>query len=570
MEGAVYGVTYKWRADNSDADLLPDGLEENIAITNSSGAVRVQKWTYPSRFDCLYCHNPPANYVLGLKTHQLNGDFVYPATGRTDNQLRTFAHLGLLNPAPSETAIPTYLKSVAVGNPGAPVQHRMRSWIDANCSQCHRPGGYGPGYDARFYTPLASQNLINTYVKFRDIAGSLLHQRDSALDRFKMPPVAKNVVHEAAMTNLRQWIASPFQILSVNLYQDPGHLLVRFNSNVDQVTATIAFNYSLDQSVVVSNATPGPGPDTVILTVSPLNQNQPYVLTTNEVRDTALSANTIWPGSKTAFAAQYSPEPAARRVANVSARLQVGLGDNALIGGFIQRGGPTKRIMIRALGPSLIPSGVTDVLADPVLELHDNSGALIASNDNWLDNYNRQEIIDSGIAPASEKEAVILAILPSTQAGSAYTTILRGANNSTGIGLVEIYDLDLAGDSKLANMATRGLVQTGNNVLIAGAIVAGQTSQKVIIRALGPSVPVSGKLADPILELHDGNGALLEANDNWVDSPNKQAIIDSTIPPTNNAESAIVRTLSPANYTAIVRGVNNTTGIAVVEVYALN
>jgi len=153
---------------------------------------------------------------------------------------------------------------------------------------------------------------------------------------------------------------------------------------------------------------------------------------------------------------------------------------------------------------------------------------------------------------------------------TGYTAIVRGANNGTGIGVVEAYDLDRTVDSKLANISTRGFVQTGDNVLIAGTIILGHAPQKVIIRAIGPSLNVPGKLADPTLELHDANGGILESNDNWVDSPNKQAIIDSTIPPTNNLESAIVRTLGPANYTAIVRGVNNTTGIAVVEVYALN
>ena len=155
--------------------------------------------------------------------------------------------------------------------------------------------------------------------------------------------------------------------------------------------------------------------------------------------------------------------------------------------------------------------------------------------------------------------------------GTAYTAVVRGANNGTGIGVVEVYDLDRTVDSKLANISTRGFVQTGDNVLIAGTIVLGQVPQKVIIRAIGPSLNLPGGLADPTLELRDSNGLLLEANDNWVDSPNKQAIIDSTIPPSNNLEAAIVRTL-PANgasYTAIVRGVNDATGIALVEVYAL-
>jgi hypothetical protein len=206
-----------------------------------------------------------------------------------------------------------------------------------------------------------------------------------------------------------------------------------------------------------------------------------------------------------------------------------------------------------------------DKLADPTLELHDSSGALLEANDNWVDSPNKQAIIDSTIPPTNDLES---AIVRSVAPGN-YTTIVRGVNNGTGIGVVEAYDLDTAANSKLANISTRGFVQTGDNVLFAGMIVVGQSSQKVIVRALGPSTNVPGALADPTLELRDQNGGLLEANDNWMDSSNKQAIIDSTIPPTNNAESAIVRTLTPANYTAIVRGVFGSTGIAVVEIYAL-
>jgi hypothetical protein len=149
---------------------------------------------------------------------------------------------------------------------------------------------------------------------------------------------------------------------------------------------------------------------------------------------------------------------------------------------------------------------------------------------------------------------------------------VRGAGNGTGVGTVQLFDLDRSVDSKLANISTRGLVQTGDNVLIAGTIVLGQTSQKIIVRAIGPSLTVPGKLADPTLELRDGNGVLLDSNDNWIDSPDKQAIIDSTVPPTNDLESAIVATLPSggAQYTAIVRGVGGTTGVAVVEIYALN
>ncbi len=258
--------------------------------------------------------------------------------------------------------------------------------------------------------------------------------------------------------------------------------------------------------------------------------------------------------------------PGTAQLANISTRLLVQTGDNALIGGFIITGTQPKKVIIRAIGPSLPFSGV---LADPTLELYQGS-TFLESNDNWVDSPNKQAIIDSTIPPSNNLESAIVRTLPANNTG--YTAIVRGANNGTGIGVVEAYDLDRAVDSKLANISTRGLVHTGDNVLIAGTIILGQAPQKVIIRAIGPSLSLVGKLADPTLQLVDGNGAVLEENDNWVDSPNKQAIIDSTIPPSNNKESAIVRTL-PANgaqYTAIVRGAGDTTGIAVVEIYALN
>ena len=253
-------------------------------------------------------------------------------------------------------------------------------------------------------------------------------------------------------------------------------------------------------------------------------------------------------------------------LANIATRLLVGTGDNVLIGGFIISGTQPKKVIVRAIGPSVPLAGV---LADPILELHGPPPFVTITNDNWRTSQ-EAAIMATGVAPTNDLESAIVATLPSNNAG--YTAIVRGVNNGTGIGLVEAYDLDSTVDSKLANISTRGLVQTGDNVLIAGTIVLGQTTQKVIVRALGPSLNVPGELADPTLELHDGNGTLIDANDNWVDSPNKQAIIDSTIPPTNNLESAIVYTFSSsgAHYTAIVRGVNNSTGVAVVEVYALN
>jgi len=250
---------------------------------------------------------------------------------------------------------------------------------------------------------------------------------------------------------------------------------------------------------------------------------------------------------------------------NISTRLRVDTGNNVLIGGFIVTGTQAKRVIVRAIGPSL-SSFFSGVLTDPVLELRDSSGALIRSNDNWR-NDQEAEINATGIPPSNELESAIVATLPASN--SAYTAIVRGVNDGTGIGVVEVYDLDQAVDSRLANISTRGLVQTGDDVLIGGLIVLGQNSLRVIVRAIGPSLPVTGALGNPTLELRDGNGVLVAANDDWR-SDQEAEIIATTIPPTNDLESAIVRTLSPSSYTAIVRGVGNTTGVALVEGYGLN
>jgi hypothetical protein len=238
-----------------------------------------------------------------------------------------------------------------------------------------------------------------------------------------------------------------------------------------------------------------------------------------------------------------------------------------LIGGFIVTGTQPKKVIVRAIGPSLTVDGVPVAgrLENPTLELDGPGGVLIASNDNWR-NTQEAEIIASTVPPTNDLESAIVATLPANSTG--YTAIVRGANNTTGIALVEVYDVDQTVDSKLANISTRGFVQTGDNVLIGGLIVLGTNPANTIIRAIGPSLPVAGALANPTLELHDGNGAIIGSNDNWR-SDQEAEIIATTIPPTKDAESAIVATLAPGNYSAIVRGVNGTTGVALVEAYGL-
>jgi hypothetical protein len=258
------------------------------------------------------------------------------------------------------------------------------------------------------------------------------------------------------------------------------------------------------------------------------------------------------------------------QAANISTRAVVGEGDKVLIGGFIITGTQNKTVILRAIGPSLPVSGA---LTDPIIELYDSAGMLISTNDSWRDARDSEEIVSSGIPPSDDKESALLADL---QPG-AYTAVVRGVTGLTGIGLVEVYDFDLKADSQLANISTRGLVQTGDNVLIGGFIIVGTGGpSKVLARAVGPSLTqfgVSGALQDPTLELHDGSGTTIANNDNWKTRPDgssQQAEIEATtIPPTNDLESALAATLAPGNYTVIVRGTNDTAGVALVEVYNL-
>jgi hypothetical protein len=257
-------------------------------------------------------------------------------------------------------------------------------------------------------------------------------------------------------------------------------------------------------------------------------------------------------------------------LANISTRIRVGRNQNVLIGGCIIRGNQSKTLVLRALGPSLGAAGVQNVLEDPVLELHDASGAVVASNDDWDQSPQAAAISSSGLAPGSRVESALIATL----APGNYTAIVAGFNNGEGIGLVEAYELD-SNSTRMLNISTRGLVGTGEDAMIGGWIVQGDSPKRVIIRAIGPSLsggsnPVPGAMADPILELRDSAGNLMAANDNWVASTQSADIAATTLAPSHPLESAILATLQRGSYTAILRGVNNTTGVALVEVYDLD
>ena len=254
-----------------------------------------------------------------------------------------------------------------------------------------------------------------------------------------------------------------------------------------------------------------------------------------------------------------------KNLLNVSTRVEVQSGDSVLIGGFIVIGDKSKKVALRAIGPSLTAAGVSGALRNPMIELYNSNSELIASNDDWTSLP--PSTVPDGLAPTDPAESLIV----STLKPGSYTAVLRGANASSGVGLFELYDID-AENSQVGNISTRGVVETGDGAMIAGFIIGGDDPTKIIVRALGPSLSegcVAGALLDPSLELRNAEGDLIFSNDNWR-SDQEAAVIASNVPPTNNKEAAIVATLAPGNYTATVRGVGDTRGVALVEVYNIS
>lgn len=264
-----------------------------------------------------------------------------------------------------------------------------------------------------------------------------------------------------------------------------------------------------------------------------------------------------------------SPTPPAQAL-NLSTRMLVQTGENVGIGGLIITGTAPKHVVVRGIGPSL--SGVPNPLADPVLELHGPDGFVTITNDNWQDPPGPPagSCQNTGLPPVDDLEAAICVTLDP----GPYTAIVKGKNDGTGIGLVEVYDIDPAASSKLANISTRARVNTGNDIVIAGFILGSSTSNdNVILRGIGPSLAsggVSNPLANPTLELRDGDGTVVRSDNNWQDDPTQAAIIMAAgLAPTNNLESAIAASLVPGPYTALLSGVSSGTGLGLVEVYDL-
>jgi hypothetical protein len=263
------------------------------------------------------------------------------------------------------------------------------------------------------------------------------------------------------------------------------------------------------------------------------------------------------------------PPPA--QAINLSTRLRVLTGDNVGIGGFIITGTAPKHVILRAIGPSLAAVGIPNPLDDPVLELHGSSPFVTVTNNNWRDTQ-EAELQSSGIAPTDNRECAINATL----APAAYTAIVRGNGNTSGGALIEVYDLNPAVGSKLANISTRGFVSTGDDIVIAGVILdsSGGGSGRIVVRGIGPSLTALGvpdALANPVLELRNNSGTVVSSNNNWQDDSAQAAEVTAAgLAPSNSLESAVIATLPPGRYTALLAGQANGTGVGLVEVYDVN
>ncbi|MEO5718554.1 MAG: alpha/beta hydrolase fold domain-containing protein [Chthoniobacterales bacterium] len=340
----------------------------------------------------------------------------------------------------------------------------------------------------------------------------------------------------------------------------PGwaHAFANWPAIKDQSIAFLAAGFAGVPPVPLPTPTPTATP---VPTATPFPSATPSA--TPSPSPTATPSATPGPSGTPTPPPATAPTPS-KVLLNVSTRVGVQSGTSVMIGGFIIAGDLPKQVVLRAIGPSLADAGVTDALSDPVLELYDSAGTLIAQNDNV--SSLAPDRIPAGLKPKSGHESLISATLPE----GSYTAVLRGANGATGVGLIELYDLDPA-SSQIINISTRGQVSSGGDAMIGGFIIGGEDPTTVVVRAVGPSLAASkipNPLPDPLLELYDSNGSLIFSNDNWR-SIQADQIIATGLAPTNDREAAIVATLEPGSYTALVRDAAAAEGVALVEVYNL-
>ena len=413
---------------------------------------------------------------------------------------------------------------------------------------------YDPEFDAGSYTTQSSVTISSTTPPENQILAI----------RFYSSSDGATGTYNTVSADAWRWVppTSAGPVIALNL----ATASLEFQDSANPYKATIPVSGVPPTPTPTPTATPDPTPTpTATPTPSVSPTATPTPAPTASPSPTA-SPTPLPTASPTPSASPSPSASPASHLANISTRLRVGTGDNVLIAGFILQGSGEKRLIVRGIGPSL--SGLSGRLMDPVLELFDNGGNELAENDRWQDDVNAAETQESTLAPTDPNEPALLRRLLSADT-TLYTAVVSGKNGTTGIGLVEVYDLDQNGPVQIVNIATRGFVQIEDDAMIGGVIVTGEAEADLVIRAIGPSLTVNNKLADPVLGLFNNDGDLIFANDDW--KANQQEAIESTgLQPQNENESAIRISLKPGNYTAIVRGKNDSTGVAVVEVYKLS
>ena len=490
----LYGATYQWNTAQNNATLVAEeGTTQTFSVTETNGTTRSQRWTFPGRDNCLSCHTEKGGGALTFNTRQLNRTFNFPSG--TAHEISALAQAGYLANAPASTAgLPTLVDPT---DPAHTLERRARSYLDANCSQCHQPGGTAFGaWDARSTSPLSLTGIVN---------GPLLASAVLPEDRVIVPGNEVNSV-------LQRHIV--------------GILARR---------------------------------------MPPVGSNE---------RD--LAAETLI----SAWIADLAKPRSASRLLNLAARAQVGTGGGLLIPGFVIAPGANKNVLVRAVGPTLSAFGVVGALNAPVLTLFDSAQRTVATNTRWNTAANATNIRSAAervgafaLPESSGDSALLLSLAP-----GAYTAQAAGANETTGVALVELYDADAtvtAGTARLINTAVRAQVGIDANVLIPGLVVGEGAAKTVLIRAVGPGLAVfgvPGTVAEPVVSLFAGAENFM-TNRGWNNAPNSAAIrtaaqsVGAFVLTEGSHDSAILVSLSPGAYTIQVNGANRTTGVALVEVY---
>jgi uncharacterized repeat protein (TIGR03806 family) len=614
--GGVYGVTYKWRADNSDADLLVGSLSEPITITTTTGT-RIQNWYYPSQQDCLTCHNANANYVLGVKTRQLNGQLTYPG-GVTDNQLRTLNHLSLLSPAQNEADIPTFGALVNVSDTTQPLETRVRSYLDSNCAQCHRPSGAPSYWDARFDTPISQQGIIDgplantlgvTNAKVlasASVARSMMNLRMSISgNRNQMPPLARNTVDRAAVATLTAYINSLTPPPLPYAGPDQGVAVgatVTLAGSVSQIAANAPVTYQWNQVIGQQVALSAPTSATTRF-VAPAAGSFAFALTV------------------TAGGVQGTSDPVVISVGPSTAPIPSSLPSNLTLAA-----GETGTLTIAPVGipaPTIqwlkngqpIPGATQRVLQLGGVQLSDagSYAALLTNSQGSATSNTTVVTINAPVAiqtqpqspssPVALNSAVTFAVgaagtgpiayqwyrngvpipgavtssytVNSAQATDAglYSVVVSNGVGSTNSSAVT---LSFPGLTRLVNISARAVAAPGSQVLTAGFVLGGSGTKALLLRGVGPSLAgfgVPGFLPTAQIQLFDVNGASLGSNGQWDGGSNASAIAETAqavgaFPLTaQSADGSLLSTLNPGNYSAQVTGSNNATGVALAEVY---